>query len=242
MNYKLTIAFDGKNYHGWQFQKNAPTVQGEMTRIAESFFSSEVSVTGCSRTDSGVHASNYVCSVKCDKAVPVEAVVRGMNALLPPNIAVKACTLAPEDFHPRYDCKGKEYQYRILNSQCPDPFLASYAYRFPIPLDVEKMREDARRIEGEHEFDSFMASGSKIVDTKRCVFSTKVEREGELILFSISADGFLYNMVRIIVGTLIDLNLGRNTLTMEEIISGRNRRLAGFTAEPCGLYLNRVDY
>lgn len=242
MNYKLTIAFDGASFSGWQFQKNAPTVQAVMTEAAQSFFTSPATVTGCSRTDSGVHAEYYVCNVKTERTIPPDAVVRGMNTLLPDSVAVKGCECVPEDFHARYDCKSKEYHYKILNTNIPDPFLAHRAYKFGTKLDVDKMAEDAAYLVGTHDFASFMASGSKIVDTTRTVFNTSVERDGDLITFSISADGFLYNMVRIITGTLIDLNLGRAKHSMREIIEMRERSVAGFTAPPDGLYLFKVNY
>lgn len=242
MNYKLTISFDGSSFSGWQFQKNAPTVQAVMTETAQSFFASPATVTGCSRTDSGVHAENYVCNVKTERVIPADAIVRGMNTLLPSAVAVKSCECVAEDFHARYDCKSKEYHYKILNSSFPDPFLAHRAYSFSTKLDADRMAEDASYLVGTHDFASFMASGSKIVDTTRTVFRTSVEREGDLITFSISADGFLYNMVRIITGTLIDLNLGRTKYTMSEIIEMRERSKAGFTAPPDGLYLSLVNY
>lgn len=242
MNYKLTIAFDGSPYKGWQFQKNAPTVQAVMTETAKSFFASEVTVTGCSRTDSGVHAENYVCSIKAERSIPADAVVRGMNTLLPHSIAVKQCVTAAEDFHPRYDCKQKEYHYKILNSGIPDPFLANRVYNFSARLDECKMTQAATEFVGTHDFTSFMASGSKITDPVRTVFHTDVKREGDLIVFSVSADGFLYNMVRIMAGTLIDVSLGRNKMSIGEIIEARDRSKAGFTAPPHGLYLYRADY
>lgn len=242
MNYKLVIAFDGSAFKGWQFQKNAVTVQEVMTQTAKRFFSSDVTVTGCSRTDSGVHAENYVLSVKTDKIIPVDAVVRGMNTFLPSTVAVKECEIASEDFHPRYDCKSKEYRYRILNSAIPDPFLAGRAYRLSARLDEERMARDADELIGKHNFTSFMATGSKITDPTRTIFNTSVWRDGDMVVFSVSADGFLYNMVRIIVGTLIDLNLGRNEHTMAQIIEAEDRSAAGFTAPPDGLVLYSVRY
>ncbi len=242
MNYKITLSFDGSAFNGWQFQKNAPSVQEAMTQTASRFFKEEVSVTGCSRTDSGVHAHGYVCSIKSSRVIPCDAVVRGMNTLLPNTIAVKSCEIAGEDFHPRYDCKSKEYHYTILNSVIPDPFLSGRAFSFTAPLDAEKMARDAFDLLGTHDFSSFMASGSKIVDTTRTIFSADVEREGDLVVFSVSADGFLYNMVRIIMGTLIDLNLSRTKLTMSEIIQRHDRKAAGFTAPSDGLTLYKVNY
>ena len=242
MNYKLTLAFDGSGYSGWQFQKNAVTVQGTLTSCAKNFFGDDVSVTGCSRTDSGVHAENYVCNVKTEKNVPEKGIIKGLNNLLPPDIAVKDCERAEEDFHARYNCVRKEYHYKILNTPNRDPFLKNRAYHFSTPLDVEKMKRDAIGLIGKHDFTSFMATGSKITDAVRTIYSADVKEENGVIIFSVSANGFLYNMVRIIVGTLIDINLGRNNLTIEEIIEKKDRTKAGFTAPPEGLYLYRVDY
>lgn len=242
MNYKLTIAFDGRDFSGWQFQKNAPTVQGVFTECATRFFSSPVSVTGCSRTDSKVHAENYVLNVKSERAIDPHGIVRGLNTFLPDSIAVKACEEVSEDFHARYDCKRKEYRYIILNSPIRDPFLVGRALQYPAPLDEKKMKSEAEPLIGTHDFASFMAAGSRITDTVRTVYSADVKREGDRIIFSISADGFLYNMVRIIVGTLIDESLGRLPLTVAEIIEAKDRKKAGFTAPPEGLYLYRAEY
>lgn len=242
MNYKVTLLFDGSHFSGWQFQKNAPTVQGTLTETAERFFGGSVSVTGCSRTDSKVHAENYVCNIKTQRAISPEGIVRGMNTLLPPTIALKDCEEADEDFHARYDCKGKEYRYKILNTRERNPFLHSRVLHFPTPLDPEKMREDARAFLGTHDFTAFMASGSKITDAVRTIYNTEVTEEGGVITFSVHGNGFLYNMVRIMVGTLIDKNLGRNEMPISEIIEKKDRKNAGFTAPPEGLYLHRVYY
>ena len=165
-----------------------------------------------------------------------------MNTFLPDTVAVKSCEAVEDSFHARYDCVSKEYHYLIHNSRIPDPFMAKRAYFFSAELDAERMAEDALLMQGTHNFASFMATGSKITEPTRTVFSTSVTRDGDLITFSVSADGFLYNMVRIMVGTLIDVNLGRNPLTISEIIEACDRSKAGFTAPPEGLYLYRVNY
>ena len=238
----LQLSFNGSAYTGWQVQPNTVSVQKTVQNAIEEALGHAVKLTGCSRTDSGVHAENYVCNIKTDRAIPEDAVVRGMNSFLPSSIAVKKCEIVDDGFHARYNAVSKEYHYKILNSSVPDPFLSGRAYFLSAKLDVEKMAADARLIEGTHNFASFMASGSKIVDPTRTVYKTSVTKEGDLITFSISADGFLYNMVRIIVGTLVDLNLGRTPLTMTEIIEAQDRSKAGFTASPDGLLLYRVNY
>ncbi len=242
MNYKVTLCFDGSKYSGWQFQNNAPTVQGTVTECAEKFFSAPVTVTGCSRTDSKVHAENFVCNIKTSVDISPIGIVKGMNNILPSDIAIKKCEAVSEDFHARYDCKFKEYRYIILNSENRNPFFDKRACHFSAFLDEKKMDSEIKKLIGTHDFRSFMASGSKITDTVRTVFDASVLREGDKVTVSISADGFLYNMVRIIVGTLIDISLNRNKLDILEILENKERKNAGFTASPEGLYLYRVEY
>lgn len=242
MNYKVTLCFDGSKYSGWQFQNNAPTVQGTLTECAKKFFSRPVTVTGCSRTDSKVHAENFVCNIKTDVDISPVGIVKGMNNILPPEIAVRNCEVADENFHARYDCKLKEYRYIIFNAENRNPFFDKRACHFSALLDEKKMDSEIKKLIGTHDFRSFMASGSKITDTVRTVYSAGVIREGDLVTVSISANGFLYNMVRIIVGTVIDISLGRNKLDISEILEKKERKYAGFTASPEGLYLYRAEY
>ena len=242
MNYKITLAFDGASFSGWQFQKNARTVQGTITECASRFFGVPVTVTGCSRTDSKVHADNYVCNIVSPKAISPKGIVRGMNTVLPPEIAFKECEEAEDSFHARYDCKKKEYRYLIQNTEHRDPFLRDRVLHFPNTLDAEKMNEDAKKFIGTFDYSAFMAAGSKITDAVRTVYSAEVCEKNGIITFCVSANGFLYNMVRIMTGTLIDINLGRNKMDIKDIIETRDRRYAGFTAPPQGLYLHRVYY
>ena len=252
MNYKLTIAFDGTNYHGWQFQKNAPTVQGEMTRIAEKFFSSEVSVTGCSRTDSGVHANCFCATVNkrgeagLETDIDVNKIPRAMSAHLPEDIAVFDAEWVDDEFHARYDVKYKEYVYKINNAPVRDPFLEGRAWHYPRVLDeeaVERMNSAAAKYVGKHDFSAFMAQGSNVATTERTVVSASVVKVGNEILFRVAADGFLYNMVRIMTGTLIAVGEGRiSPDDIEKIIESKDRSNAGMTAPAHGLYLNKVVY
>lgn len=242
MNYKVTLSFDGASFSGWQFQKNARTVQGTLTECACKFFGVPVTVTGCSRTDSKVHADNYVCNINSPIAINPYGIVRGMNTVLPPEIAIKECEEAEESFHARYDCKKKEYRYLILNTQNRDPFLNNRALHFPNPLDAQKMNEDAKKFIGTYDFCAFMATGSKIIDTTRTVYDAQVTGENGIITFKVSANGFLYNMVRIMMGTLIEVNLGRNKMDILDIINSKDRKNAGYTVSPEGLYLHRVYY
>jgi tRNA pseudouridine38-40 synthase len=242
MKYKLTLAFDGSGFSGWQTQKNAPTVQAEITRCARLVLGEEATVTGSSRTDSGVHALGFVCHITCEKELDNSAVVSALNSNLDPRIAVLDCKGAAEDFHARYSAVSKEYHYIIHNGAVHDPFMNNRAWHYPQPLDAEKMNIMAKELLGTHDFTSFMASGSKITDPVRTVYSADVIRDNDKIVFSVSANGFLYNMVRIMTGTLVDLSRGRLDMSMSEIIEARSRDSAGVTAPPHGLYLYRVNY
>lgn len=242
MKYKLTLAFDGSAFSGWQAQKNAPTVQAEMTRVAKLVLGEDATVTGSSRTDSGVHAKGYVCHVESEKTMPCDAVSDAFNHNLDNHIAVLSTAEADRDFHARYSVRSKEYRYVIYNSQVPDPFLNSRVWFYPSKLDVERMKLAASEFVGTHDFRAFMASGSKIEDTVRSVYSAYVEEEGDKIVFRVSANGFLYNMVRIMTGTLTDIARGKIKLSVSDIIESGDRKLAGVTAPPQGLYLWKVEY
>ena len=249
MNYLLTVAFDGTNFCGWQFQPGDRSVQGVITDASSTLFKCKCLVTGCSRTDSGVHALGFKCTVKPENAgaaIPAEKLPLAYSSLLPPDVSVLAAETVADDFHPRYTAITKEYEYRILNSQINDPFSVGRAYRYPTRITdegIERMRRAAEYICGTHDFTSFMASGSKITDAVRTVKFCRVERRDGFICINIAADGFLYNMVRIIAGTLLEV--GRGSLDPEEmksIISACDRKKAGSTAPACGLYLKNVIY
>ncbi|MBQ7012186.1 MAG: tRNA pseudouridine(38-40) synthase TruA [Clostridia bacterium] len=249
MNYLLTVAFDGKDFCGWQFQPGERTVQGVITEVSERLFKCKCLVTGCSRTDSGVHALGFRCTVKPsdpNALIPAAKLPYAYSSLLPCDVSVLAACEVADDFHPRYTDLVKEYEYRVHNSPIPDPFTVGRAFRFPAPITdegIENMRRAAELICGTHDFTSFMASGSKITDAVRTVHFCRVERRGDIIYVNVAADGFLYNMVRIIVGTLLEV--GRGELApenVEGIIASRDRRMAGSTAPACGLYLKNVVY
>ena len=240
----LTISYLGTNYSGWQVQPNAPSVQQTLGRALDSLFGCKCSVTGCSRTDSGVHAREFLCVVGFEgepNHIPAERVPQAINTVLPSDISVIECEECRDDFHPRYGICGKEYVYVIHNSRIRDPFLSGRAYQFPSPLNEAAMDEAAREFKGYHDFGAFMAAGSKITDPRRTVFDARVEREGERVTFTVSADGFLYNMVRIMVGTLIEVGRGKMTVCdVRELLTNPDRANAGATVPPDGLYLNRV--
>ena len=246
MKYLLTIAYDGRRYCGYQVQKNGITVQEELCRAAEAVFGRICPITGCSRTDSGVHAKDFKATLEIPSDgpnIPPEKVAVAMNCHLPEDIAVLSSCEVGEDFHPRYDVIEKEYRYLIHNATSRDPFLAGRAWHYPKPLNVSQMNEAAKAFVGEHDFAAFMASGSDVVDTVRRIYACRVEREGNTIAVTISGNGFLYNMVRIIVGTLVAVSEGKLTSDeVKEVIASRDRSRAGITAPACGLYLQRVEY
>lgn len=242
--YILKIAYKGTNYCGWQVQPNKPTVQATVQAACESVFGAKVSVTGCSRTDSGVHAREFVALV-CGEGlnpIPAESVPLAINTCLPPDIAVTSAEAAKEGFHPRYDAKGKEYVYRIHNSRIRDPFTADTAWHFPKHIDADTADLLCEKFVGKKDFRAFMAAGSKITDTVREIKYFHARREGDDIIFTVAADGFLYNMVRIMVGTVAERASGTKGMDITEIIESRDRSNAGITAPAEGLTLNKVFY
>lgn len=242
-NLLMTIQYDGSAYHGWQVQKNALTVQEVFQNAVEKIFRSRLDVKGCSRTDSKVHANMYCVAFKTDMDIDCEGALRAMNTALPPDIAVVDCREVPGDFHPRYSCKSKEYVYKIYNGKIRNPFLQKYAFHYRYPLDAELMDREAKAFLGEHDFSGFCSARSDVEDTVRCVKSVSVKRDGDMVLFTVEADGFLYNMVRIMVGTLLFVNEGKiNPGELIKVIESKDRSRAGKTAPPQGLYLNRVNY
>ena len=252
MKLLLKIAFLGTAYCGYQVQNNAITIQQVMNETAERIFGFECDIVGCSRTDSGVHANCFCLTVSkkgCDAlehSVPLEKIPIAFNSLLPDDISVLEAYEVDNDFHARYNVKYKEYVYKIWNGRVKDPFMGDRAYNCPFFLnedDIKRMDKAAQGFVGKHDFTAFMAKGSKIVDTTRQVFYSEMYSEGDMIIFKVAADGFLYNMVRIMAGTLLDVgrgNIGENDI--EKIILSKTRSNAGATAPAHGLYLNKVSY
>ncbi|MBQ9848691.1 MAG: tRNA pseudouridine(38-40) synthase TruA [Clostridia bacterium] len=241
--YILKIAYKGTNYCGWQVQPEKPTVQAAVQAACESVFGVETSITGCSRTDSGVHAKGFVALASGNlPEIPLASLPLALNTALPCDVAVIEAENAPEGFHPRYDAKGKEYVYYINNSRIKDPFSEETAWLFPRKINVELADSLCKEFIGRQDFASFMAAGSKITDTVRTVSAFSAERNGDTVIFRVSADGFLYNMVRIMVGTVAEKASGTALPDIKEIIAARDRAKAGVTAPAKGLFLNKVFY
>ena len=241
--YILKIAYKGTNYCGWQVQPNKPTVQATVQAACEAVFGVETALTGCSRTDSGVHAKGFIALISGElPEIPLEALPIALNTKLPEDIAVIEAKHARAGFHPRYDAKGKEYVYVIRNSRLRDPFSEETAWQFPRYIDVDYANELCGEFVGKKDFASFMAAGSKITDTVREVKYFKAERNGDEIIFTVAADGFLSNMVRLMVGTVAEKASGTELPPINVIIKARDRSKAGITAPAKGLTLNKVFY
>lgn len=260
MKLLLTIAFDGGAYCGWQSQTNGPTIQRTINKALFETYGFECLVTGCSRTDSGVHARRYFLTAEPDctrspdrtgdtrgivDIIPLDRVPRALNVHLPDDIAVISANAVPDSFHPRYSAKRKTYEYVFYDSAERNPFYRGRAYHIqPIDNDaLRRMNEAATAMIGRHDFRAFMASGSSIVDTVREVTECSVRREGDFIIFCVTADGFLYNMVRIMAGTVLAAARGKiDASDVKKIIELRERKKAGDTLPPYGLYLKDVVY
>lgn len=239
----LTIGYDGTCYHGWQVQKNAVTVQQVLCETLEKMLGKTHDVVGTSRTDAGVHAREFTCHLDCDDNIPESAFLRGLNSLLPPDIAVKDCKQVPNDFHARYNAKGKTYSYYIYNSNLKDPFKSRYSWQIERPLDIELMNKFAEQIIGTHDFYAFSSSGRTVEDTVRTLSECYVKKQGDDIVLTVTANGFLYNMVRIIVGTAVGVSDKKISICdIPEILNSKKREMAGITAPPQGLFLEKVHY
>lgn len=243
-NLLLTIRYDGTNYHGWQIQKNALTVQEVFQNALYNVIGELPDIKGCSRTDSGVHANMYCISMKLSSKIPCERLVMALNRHLPQDIAVLSCRDVSEDFHARYSCVGKEYIYKIWNSKIRNPFFNKYAFHYWYKLDEGYLNEVAQKFIGTHDFTSFSTLDSRKHNNMiRTVKWFTVKRNGNLVTMTVAADGFLYNMVRIMVGTLLHVSMGRILPgDLNDIITAKNRAKAGPTAVPYALYLNKVFY
>ena len=252
MKLLLKISYLGTHYAGYQVQPNADTVQKQLNLASERLFGFPCDIVGCSRTDSGVHA-NVFCATVAKKGsssletdIPLARIPLAFTANLPDDICVYDATFVPDDFHARYDVAMKEYIYRIWNFPIRNPFEQDRSYQLPKILsddDIIRMQKSANHFIGRHDFSAFMAQGSKITDTVRTIFESEITKDGHNIVFRVRADGFLYNMVRILVGTLVEVGEGKIAPDdIPKIIESHDRSRAGRTLPACGLYLNRVFY
>lgn len=235
--------FNGTRYHGWQRQQNAVTVQQTLENAIAVITGEQSPVTGCSRTDAGVHALLYVCNFKSGTSVPIQKLPQALNTALPCDIRALSCKTVRDDFHARFCAASKTYIYKSYNSKISNPFLKDFAYYFPYEIDFEKMKKAAAHFLGEHDFSAFMASGGSQKTTVRSVSELEVTRQNDIIQFKITANGYLYNMVRIIAGTLLYVGIGRlGEDDIPHIIKEGDRRKSGITAGAEGLYLAQVSY
>ncbi len=242
-NLLFTLAYDGTDYHGWQVQANGITIQQILQDAIEKVLGLRGNVVGCSRTDAGVHANMYCFNMRTESSYNCNRLISALNANLPFDISITSCCEVSYEFHARYDCISKEYVYKIWNSPVRNPFKNDYALHYKYPLDEKMLNEEAQAFLGEHDYASFCSTNSKIKSTTRNVSKFTVERFGEEIIFTIKADGFLYNMVRIMVGTLLKIAQGKiEQGSIGDIIAAKDRSKAGTTAPAYGLYLNKVNY
>lgn len=243
MRILLKISYLGSAYHGWQVQPNGITVQEIMQDALESVYKCRPSLTGCSRTDAGVHANEFYCHYDTDVTIPEEGIIAALNSVLPKDVSVKECKVVNNDFHARYSALGKNYVYRIHCSKTHDPFRADRTWQISRPLDIERMNKFLNGLVGKHDFVAFSSSGRTVSDTVRTVYECFAKQNNDEIIISVSADGFLYNMVRIIVGTAVDVSDGKiDPDLVMSILSSKDRNKAGKTAPPQGLFLNKVFY
>lgn len=242
-NILLKLKYLGTNYHGWQVQSNASTVQETLQDALEEILQKREDVKGCSRTDAGVHANMYCCTFKTESTIENYKLMGALNSKLPCDISVFSAEDVPDDFHPRYSCTAKQYVYKIHNSVSRDPFLYGRALQYKPYIDEKMLEREAQDFIGTHDFTTFCGAKTDVEDCTRTIYNISVKRDRELVIVSVSGDGFLYNMVRIIVGTLLFINEGKRPQgSIPSMIAGKDRGLAGQTAPACGLYLNKVFY
>lgn len=242
-NIKLTIEYDGTRYYGWQRQPIGNTIQQELEKAISKVIKKYVEVIGSSRTDSGVHAKGYVANFKTNVKMPAEKFRDAINCKLPRDIVIIKSEEVDLDFHARYSSKGKTYCYTILNREYPCAINKDYVYYYRWKLNVEEMKKACKYFLGTHDFKAFQTPGGSVKTSIRTISDLHIETNVDKIKIYISADGFLYNMVRIITGTLVDVGRGRITPdSLEDIILSQDRGKAGHTAPPYGLYLAEVYY
>ncbi len=242
-NIKLTIEYDGKKFGGWQKQPNELNIQGEIEQAIKQITGEDVELNASGRTDSGVHALGQVANFKTNSNLDIEKFAVAINSKLKKSIVIKKAEEVPENFHARYNCKGKKYRYIINNSYQGTAIYRDLECHIPQKLDIEKMQEGIKFFEGKHDFKGFKASGTSGKSTVREIYKAEVKQDGERIIIELTGNGFMYNMVRIISGTIVDVGLGKITPNqIPDIINAKDRTKAGKTLPASGLYLVEVYY
>lgn len=239
----LTVAYDGTNYHGWQYQPNAVTIEAVLNECLSALFKEEIKVIGASRTDTGVHSLGNIAVFDTNSRMPAKKVAYALNQRLPQDIRIQKSEEVDSGFHPRHHNSRKTYEYKILNREFPQPVHRLYAHFTYVPLDVERMQRAGAYLVGEHDFKSFCSTNTVSESTVRKIYDLQVEKREEMICIRVTGSGFLYNMVRIIAGTLIEAGRGKlEPERMPEILSALDRTAAGPTAPACGLTLISYKY
>ena len=240
---KLTVAYDGTDYCGWQIQKNGVTVEEVLNRALSRLIGDRVTVIGASRTDAGVHAQGNVAVFDTDTRIPAERIAYAVNALLPEDVVVVSSGEVPAGWHPRKCVSVKTYEYRILNREFPDPVRRRDTYFVPFQLDLDRMRQAAEYLKGEHDFKSFCSAQTTVEDTVRTIYALDIRKEEDFITILVRGNGFLYNMVRIIAGTLAGVGRGYfEPRDVARMLEEKDRTKAGVTAPPQGLTLVGTEY
>ena len=240
---RLTVAYDGTNYHGWQIQNNGITIESELNKHLSALLGEDIQVIGASRTDSGVHAMGNIAVFDTQNRMPAEKISYAMNQRLPEDIRIQKSEEVSLDWHPRHCSSRKTYEYRIYRSEFPMPVKRLYSYFTYRSLDVSKMQEAAKYLVGEHDFKSFCQTGAQVESTVRTIYTCEVEEQGSEVVIRVCGNGFLYNMVRIIAGTLMDVGQGKRLPeSMEKVLAACDRSAAGPTAPAHGLMLIKYDF
>lgn len=243
MRVKMIVAYDGTNYCGWQIQPNGITIEQVLNEHLSRLLKEDIKVTGASRTDAGVHSLGNVCMFDTNTRMPAEKISYALNQKLPEDIVVVDSCEVSDDFHPRFSKSRKTYEYRILNARFRNPTRRLDTYFYHYPLDTEKMSEAAKYLIGEHDFASFCSANSQAQTTVRTIYDCTVSKAGDIITIRVTGNGFLYNMVRIIAGTLLYVGIGKLTPEdVKEILESGDRKKAGKTLSAKGLHLISVVY
>lgn len=242
--YKIVFAYDGTDFSGYQTQINAHTVQDTIEKALQKMAKGEfIRIQAASRTDAGVHAKGQVAHFDFPFEIPAEGLLKGLNTLVPDSIVIRSCQRVAEDFHARYDVVGKKYEYRIYNQKLRNPFNRHFTTHHPYPMDPDRAKEALTYLEGKHDFSSFVAANTDVEDKVRTIYQASLEVTDDQWVFTFVGDGFLYNMIRIIVGTLVDIAEGKyQPDDMKAIIQAQDREAAGKTFAPTGLTLVEIYY